>query len=223
MMKHYTRVAPDEWPCRWFTPQEIACRGTGMVLLTTASRAALMKLDALRQAMGHPLIVTSGYRSPEHNRKVGGARASKHMDGIAFDISMNNVDPHRFEAEARRAGFTGIGLYPPQKPSGAKNFIHIDTRAGEWRGAQWGEFPARSLNRFAPEPAATPVRDVVRDASPLAGAGGAIAVLAGELDAPVRELAPWLPQHWQGMIFGMLAAVGVVLALHRVLRRNKGE
>jgi hypothetical protein len=145
MITHHSKVRPDQWPLKYFTPAEIACRGSGQVLLTPASMDALRRLDALREAMGHPLHVNSAYRSPAHNKAVGGAKASKHMEGIAFDISMANVDPHRFEAEARRAGFTGIGLYPPQKPNGARNFIHIDTRRGAgWRGAQWGEFPPRA-------------------------------------------------------------------------------
>ena len=33
------------------------------------------------------MIVLSAYRSPEHNRAVGGAEASKHMEGIAFDVA----------------------------------------------------------------------------------------------------------------------------------------
>jgi uncharacterized protein YcbK (DUF882 family) len=35
----------------------------------------------LRDRLGKPLIVRSAYRSPEHNRAVGGATQSKHMDG----------------------------------------------------------------------------------------------------------------------------------------------
>lgn len=169
-VKHFSKVTPDEWPCLYFTPQEIACRGSGLVMLTPESRDALKRLDDLRRTMGHPLIVNSGYRSPAHNAAVGGAKASKHMQGIAFDISMANVDPHRFEAEARRLGFNGIGLYPPQKPTGARNFIHIDTRTDRWRGDQWGEFPKRA-NRFASEPAHQPVKDALRDAGQVAATG----------------------------------------------------
>ncbi|MDB6183170.1 DUF6127 family protein [Paracoccus fistulariae] len=49
---------------------------------------ALDKLQALRNRLGKPLIVRSAYRSPEHNRAVGGAMRSKHMDGAAFDIAI---------------------------------------------------------------------------------------------------------------------------------------
>ena len=55
---------------------EIACRGTGKLLV---NKAALDRLQALRDGWGKPLIVRSVYRSPEHNRAVGGAKHSKHM------------------------------------------------------------------------------------------------------------------------------------------------
>jgi len=47
---------------------------------------AMDKLQALRDRQGKPLIVRSAYRSAEHNRAVGGAQASKHMQGTAFDL-----------------------------------------------------------------------------------------------------------------------------------------
>ena len=89
---------------RWpnFSPAEIACRGTGRIRI---DEGALDKLQALRDALGKPLIIRSAYRSPEHNRAVGGAPASKHMAGTAFDVAMANHDPIAFEAAARAAGF----------------------------------------------------------------------------------------------------------------------
>lgn len=222
-IKHHRDVRPDEWPARHFSPAEIACRGTGLVLLTDASRDALRRLDTLREAMGHPLIVNSGYRSPQHNRAVGGAKASKHMEGIAFDISMANVDPHVFEEKANAAGFRGIGLYPPQKPTGAKNFIHIDTRPGGWRGDQWGEFPRRAT-RFAPEPAPAPVKDALRDIGPVATTGAAIEAVVAAAEPALREAAPWLPDHLQGYAIMAALALGLVLVVWRVTRsRQAGE
>lgn len=222
-IKHHTKVTPDEWPSKYFQPAEIACRGTGLVMLTPASIDALHRLDKLREAMGHPLLVNSGYRSPEHNRAVGGAKASNHMKGIAFDINMTNVDPRRFEAEAAKLGFNGIGLYPPQKPSGARNFIHIDTRATKWRGTQWGEFPARA-SRFASEPAPRPVRNALQDAGPVVAAGAAVEASLRAAEPALREAAPWLPGQMQG--YAILAAIGIGLglAVWRIFTaRNAGE
>lgn len=227
MIKHYTAVTEAEWPSRYFSPREIACRGTGLVLLDKHSIAALKMLDALREEMGHPLICNSGYRSPQHNKAVGGARGSYHMRGIAFDISMDNVDPHKFEAAARKVGFTGIGLYPPQKPHGAKGFIHIDTRvalgAGPWRGAQWGEFPDRG-NRFGTEPVATPIRDTVQDVAPTVAGGSVLIEFAAGAEPIIREVAPKLPDDWQALAYGALAVIGLLLVLRSVRsRRQKGE
>lgn len=53
-------------------------------------------LDPLREVWGKPIVVTSGYRCPELNKAVGGARNSHHMQGMAADISTGNkVDNRR--------------------------------------------------------------------------------------------------------------------------------
>lgn len=53
-------------------------------------------LDPLREAWGKPIVVTSGYRCPELNKAVGGAKNSHHMQGMAADISTGNkVDNRR--------------------------------------------------------------------------------------------------------------------------------
>ena len=44
-------------------------------------------LDPLRAAWGKPIRVNSGYRSPELNKKVGGAATSQHLKGEAADIT----------------------------------------------------------------------------------------------------------------------------------------
>ena len=122
---HWRDVPASTW--RWpnFSPAEVACRGTGKLL---ANKAALDRLQALRDRMGKPLIVRSGYRSPEHNRAVGGAKRSKHMEGTACEITMSNHDPVAFEEAARRTGFLGFGFYP------RSDFIHIDLGPKrEWR------------------------------------------------------------------------------------------
>jgi zinc D-Ala-D-Ala carboxypeptidase len=217
------KIPKGLWRWRYFTPGEIACRGTGTVKLTKESQDALDRLDRLRERMGHPLIVTSGYRSAEHNRRVGGATNSLHMRGIAFDISMANVDPFRFEREARALGFNGIGLYPPQKPTGGRNFIHIDMRATPWRGAQWGEFP-KTGSRHTPEPEYRPVQEVTSHAAPVVGIGGLVEGALIALEPAMRELAPWLPERLQGVAIMSAVIIGSSVAIWRLThRRNAGE
>lgn len=137
MTKIYANFADypqDKW--RWpdFTPSEIACRGTGKLLV---DERAMDLLQELRNRIGKPMHVNSGYRSPEHNRAVGGATNSKHMQGIAFDVRMSGHDPQVFMATARDVGFKGIGEYP------VLGFCHIDAREApaHWLGSRGVKFP----------------------------------------------------------------------------------
>ena len=126
-------LADWRWPS--FSPGELACRGTGQLVIDEPS---LDKMQALRNLLGKPMIVQSAYRSPAHNKAVGGAKHSQHLYAKAYDISMSNHDPEAFEEAARAVGFTGFGSYVKQ------NFMHIDT--GPERS--WGKpFPPRPRTR----------------------------------------------------------------------------
>lgn len=48
-------------------------------------------LEPLRQHVGEPVEISSGYRCPALNAKVGGSNTSQHMKGEAADIRHNNV------------------------------------------------------------------------------------------------------------------------------------
>lgn len=163
----------SEW--RWpdFSPQEMACRGTGNLVIIPD---AMDKLQALRRKLNAPMIVNSAYRSPEHNRNVGGAKGSKHMEGIAFDVRMDNHDPDTYIAAALEVGFKGIGTYPKQ------NFVHVDARSTR---ASWGKpFPRRSVTpSFAPEEPRE-ADTVAKDGQAkgiITGLGGAVAASGGVL------------------------------------------
>ena len=43
-------------------------------------------LEMLRERAGGPIIINSGYRSPEVNKAVGGVATSNHLTGCAADI-----------------------------------------------------------------------------------------------------------------------------------------
>lgn len=43
-------------------------------------------LEPLREKWGGPVIINSGYRTEEHNRRVGGSPTSLHTRGLAVDI-----------------------------------------------------------------------------------------------------------------------------------------
>jgi zinc D-Ala-D-Ala carboxypeptidase len=125
---HFSQVDLKDWRWPSFSPREIASKGEGEILIDTD---ALDKLQALRNRLGKPVVLTSAYRSPAHNKRVGGAKASLHMQGNAFDVRMENHDPHEFEAAARAVGFTGFGYYPKS------GFMHIDTGPARTWGTPW--------------------------------------------------------------------------------------
>jgi len=45
-----------------------------------------LTLEAVRELLGHPVLISSGYRSPKVNSAVGGSRTSAHMQGLAADF-----------------------------------------------------------------------------------------------------------------------------------------
>lgn len=162
---NYTAVPDEIWDWPSFSPRELACKGTGKLVIDTD---AMDKLQALRDMLGKPLIITSAYRSPEHNRAVGGAKRSKHMEGIAFDVRMDNHDPHAFEAAARNAGFTGFGFYPKS------GFMHIDTGQERTWGKPW-PVTATAWPTEPPRQAESIKGDTEAQAAAGAGAAGLIA------------------------------------------------
>jgi hypothetical protein len=121
-------VPPGVWCWPNFRPGELACKGSGKLLI---QRRALDALQALRRDVGKPLVIASAYRSPEHNAKVGGAKDSRHMRGDAFDVVLAGHDPLALVMAAKRAGFTGFGFYPASKTP----FLHIDMGAPRTWGA----------------------------------------------------------------------------------------
>lgn len=165
-------VPKDKWRWKNFSPRELACKGTGSLLI---DEAALDKLQALRDKLGVPLLVTSAYRSPEHNRKVGGAKESYHMKGVAFDIRMENQDPMAFELAARDVGFRGVGYYTKQ------GFMHIDT--GPER--TWGKPFSRSATGLRSEPEA---REKITESKTVQAAAVQVASGAGTAVAAVSSL-----------------------------------
>lgn len=50
-------------------------------------------LEPLRVAVGKPVIVSSGFRSPAVNALVGGAPSSDHLRGLAADITIPGMTP----------------------------------------------------------------------------------------------------------------------------------
>ena len=79
-------------------------------------------LQPLRDRLGKPIIIVSGYRCPSHNKAVGGARRSQHMYGRAADIKVPGMSPPQVHAAILDMwpDIGGLGLY--------RTWVHIDCR-----------------------------------------------------------------------------------------------
>lgn len=90
------------------------------------------QLQTLRNVLNKPIKINSGYRSPEHNFKVGGSLKSQHLLGKAADIVVIGLEPYQV-AEVIEGLISngdmlqgGIGIY--------NTFVHYDIRK---RRARW--------------------------------------------------------------------------------------
>ena len=80
------------------------------------------KLEQAREIAGIPFRITSGFRTAEHNEKVGGVKNSSHIKAVAADVAGGSGNERYIILNALiRAGFKRIGI--------AKTFIHCDTDA----------------------------------------------------------------------------------------------
>lgn len=108
-----------------FSSREFDCHGSGCCGTTKINKKLVDYLQTIRNHFNAPVKITSAYRCPTHNKKVGGASASKHMLGDAADIIVTGHSPSEVARYAESIGILGIGLYETSKDG---YFVHIDTR-----------------------------------------------------------------------------------------------
>lgn len=90
------------------------------------------QLEVLRAEIKVPVSITgSGYRTPDHNKKVGGAKDSQHLTASAADINAKGLTPKQLHTKIKeliKSGKMqegGLGLY--------KGFVHYDIRKNKAR------------------------------------------------------------------------------------------
>ena len=111
-----------------FRVREFACSdGSDPIFIDSELVSVLQKI---RTHFGKSVTITSAYRTPTHNKAVGGVTHSQHLYGKAADIKVNGISPQKVAtyAETILTNKGGIGVY--------SSFTHIDVRGtcSRWKG-----------------------------------------------------------------------------------------
>lgn len=111
-----------------FKSTEFDCNGKNCCNETPINPELINVLQIVRNHFGVSVNINCGYRCPEHNARVRGAsKTSKHMDGIAADITVKGVHPYQVARFLETLDFKGrIGCYT-WNDSG-NGFVHVDVR-----------------------------------------------------------------------------------------------
>lgn len=107
-----------------FKPYEFACHN-GADTIKVDGRLVKV-LQQIRDHFGKPVSITSGYRTPAYNTKVGGASNSYHVKGMAADITVTGVS-NRDVAKFASTIANGVGLY-----NYTGGFVHVDVRGSRY-------------------------------------------------------------------------------------------
>lgn len=99
-----------------FAISEFACHDGSKNI--TANYELVQLLQKVRDQLGKPVVVTSGYRTVAYNKRCGGIASSHHLTGKAADIKVAGISPLDLAYVADKIGFRGIGVYP--------TFTHVD-------------------------------------------------------------------------------------------------
>lgn len=110
---------------RYFKVREFSCKDGSQVVFIEDHLYTV--LDILRHKLGKPVIITSGYRTPEWNAKCNGAKYSYHMRGMAADIRVDGVSPKELANKLNEIvpDDCGIIVY--------KGWVHFDVRNSKYR------------------------------------------------------------------------------------------
>ena len=118
------RDAPNYYITEHFRYSDLICPCCDLIKLVPAVYRHMSMLERLRQDLGTPLAVTSGYRCGKHNAAVGGDARSWHLlfatDVTLRDSPADEVVLKELYRLADAAGFGGVGLYD--------GHVHLDLR-----------------------------------------------------------------------------------------------
>lgn len=106
-----------------FKVKEFACQDKSDVIVLHSNFIA-EKLQQIRSHFASPVTINSAYRTPSHNKKVGGSSNSFHVKGRAFDIVVKGKTPAEVARYAASIGIKGVIQYSWG--------VHVDSRATKY-------------------------------------------------------------------------------------------
>lgn len=106
-------------PWKYFSIEELKCKHCGKLNM---SLVFVERLDTLRERVGFPLVISSGYRCPEHNNAVSNTGLNGPHTKSAVDIAVDRAKARIVLREALLMEFSGIGI----QQKGTGRFIHLD-------------------------------------------------------------------------------------------------
>ena len=115
-----------------FSTQELVCHcGCGGL----PPEGFQSRLEELRIQFGHPMVLSSAYRCPEHNAKVSSTGGTGPHTKGAVDVLCYGPRAHELVSDALMLGWTGIGV-SQRGPRNAR-FVHLDDTGGPMRPCIW--------------------------------------------------------------------------------------
>lgn len=106
------------------------------------------KLQIIRDKLGKPIKITSGYRCLTRNLQAGGGTNSRHRYGMAADwrLKDRSLNPVALGIIAQAVGFGGVGIYW----YAGNAFCHADTRGTKatWLCDAALHYPSTTYNAF---------------------------------------------------------------------------
>ena len=106
-----------------FKVSEFACKCCGE---NNIVQRILDMAQVLRDELGVPIRVNSGYRCEKHNARVGGVKGSYHTKGLAADLSSSVGADKMFQAVQKLWGEKKLPELAYCIYYSKKNFIHVD-------------------------------------------------------------------------------------------------
>jgi hypothetical protein len=85
-------------------------------------------MEKVRAILGHPILISSGYRSPKVNVAVGGSKTSAHMSGLACDFSCPGFGTPRAICKTLEPHMKELGI--DQLIHEYDTWVHLGLREG---------------------------------------------------------------------------------------------